>query len=1029
MSLSKVFGAAVAAICVAGTAQGAPREILQNHVPEAVSQSRRIGALTPTTNLNLSIGLPLRNRQELDRLVEQISDATSPLYRHYLTTADFTERFGPTQADYDKLTAFVQAKGFKVAATHPNRLILDVTGPVSAVTKTFHVGINVWEHSKRGTFFAPDRDPWLDLDVDVLTISGLDNYVVPKPADVKAQAIANVKSLTTGSGPSGLYIGNDFRAAYAPGVGLSGTGQTIGLLEFDGFYASDLTANFKAAKMTAPTVTTVLLNEFSGSAGFNNIEVILDIVMAGYMAPGAKIISYEGYSPDSILNRMATDNLAQQLSCSWSFGIDSMSEQIFLEMIAQGQTFLTASGDSGAYSNGISAPADDPNVTSVGGTSLLTSGAGGRWLSEAAWSGSGGGVSTKYSIPSYQTAVNMAAIGGSTTMRNIPDVALTADIQMYLIYNRGAATSVGGTSAATPLWGGFIALANEQAAANAKPPIGFLNPAIYAVGGGSNYNSDLHDIITGNTGFSAWPGYDLTTGWGSPAGQSLIDDLTATPSPSFAINTAPNGSASLVAASSTKVTVQVAGQIGFAGSVTLSATGLPPGVTASFGAITSGSSTLTLTASSTATPGSYPIAIQGISGSLAASAGLTLQVTPPPTFTLQTSAASVSEGQGSTGTTAIAISPQNGFTGTVKLAVSGLPNGVTASFSPASTTSASTLSLTASITAAVGTANVTVTGTSGSLTSSVSVPLTVIQVTPYSLSASNPAPSVVQSASTTNAIAITRKAGFSSYVALTVSGLPNGVTGTFSPASAYSSSNLTFAATSSAPLGTYPLIVTGTVGTWSATTAISLTVNPAPSFTLASAQSTLSIVQGTKGTSVFTLTPLNGFNKTATLAIGGLPTGVTASFSPSSIGTTSTLTLTASTTAALGSATVTVTATSGTISAQATIALTVTAAPGFSLASSPASVTVAAGSTGTTTITISAVGGFSSSVALSASGLPSGVTASFSPANATSTSTLTLTASKTAAAAATKITLKGTSGSITSTLSLPITVTAAQAAH
>ena len=137
---------------------------------------------------------------------------------------------------------------------------------------------------------------------------------------------------------------------------------------------------------------------------------------------------------------------------------------------------MQASGDSGAYMNGVMPPSDDPNLTVVGGTSLTTSGPGGLWLSETAWSDSGGGISTTYTIPSYQQGFNMSASGGSTTMRNIPDVALTADLQMYLIQNNDQAVVVGGTSAAAPLWAGFAALANQQAAANAKPPIGFLNP-------------------------------------------------------------------------------------------------------------------------------------------------------------------------------------------------------------------------------------------------------------------------------------------------------------------------------------------------------------------------------------------------------------------------------------------------------------------------------------------------------------------------------------------------------------------------
>jgi subtilase family serine protease len=311
---------------------------------------------------------------------------------------------------------------------------------------------------------------------------------------------------------------------------------------------------------------------------------MLDIMMAAYMAPGAsKIVVYEGYNWNDILNRMATDNAASQLSCSWGFSpITATTEQIFRQMIVQGQSFFQASGDDGAYRGAIMPPSDDPNVTVVGGTHLTTSGPAGAWLSETAWSGSGGGVSRSYSIPSYQQGVNPAPVGGSTTMRNIPDVAAVADVQIFLIQNNGQAVQVGGTSAAAPLWAGFMALVNQSAAADGTGPVGFANPSIYAIGE-SAAASGLHDIVLGsNNGFSAAPGYDLTTGWGTPSGAALIDKLAGMRnSASFslsaglsAVSVTPGGAASTA--------IGVMPQNGFTGSVVLSASGLPAGVTASF---------------------------------------------------------------------------------------------------------------------------------------------------------------------------------------------------------------------------------------------------------------------------------------------------------------------------------------------------------------------------------------------------------------------------------------------------------------
>ena len=457
-------------------AHAAP-QVLQHHVPQAIHESRRLGPVPAENHMALAVGLPLRNEGELDTFLAQLSDPRSPNYQHYLSATEFAERFGPTEEDYGKLSAFFQANGFEISATHTNRLILDVAGPVSAVERTFHVQMAIWEHPTRGEFFAPEADPWIDSGVAILDVTGLDNFVLPRPMDLKASALDSSAPLSsaTGSGPAGLYIGKDFRAAYAPSVTQTGAAQTVGLFELDGFYTADVAANFAQAGLTPVSVQTVLLDGFNGSPGSGNIEVTLDIMMAAYMAPGAKVIVYEGTNWNDVLNRMATDNLAKQLSSSWCFSpINSTTENIFKQMIAQGQSLLQASGDSGAYSGPIYPPSDDPNVTVVGGTALTTSGPAGSWVSETTWSGSGGGVSTTYAIPSYQQGVNMKALGGSTTMRNIPDVALTAAIQMFLIANNGSGYMIGGTSAAAPLWAGFIALANQQAVANGKSPAGFL---------------------------------------------------------------------------------------------------------------------------------------------------------------------------------------------------------------------------------------------------------------------------------------------------------------------------------------------------------------------------------------------------------------------------------------------------------------------------------------------------------------------------------------------------------------------------
>ncbi|HZU29236.1 MAG TPA: protease pro-enzyme activation domain-containing protein [Bryobacteraceae bacterium] len=1100
----------------------AGRQVLRGrHVPQAIASSEALGSVSRTAHLNLAVGLPLRNTEELDALLRALYDPRSPSFHRFLTPQQFAERFGPTEEQYAAVLEFMRSNGLRVTATHPNRMIVDVAGEVGDIERTLHVNMLRWRHTSRGEYFAPDREPSIDAAVPVLDVSGLDNFVVPRPMDVRSLPLTCKLPQTTGSGPAGLFLGRDFRAAYAPGVSLNGAGQAVGLFELDGFYASDVQANFSAAGMSPVPVQTVLLDGFNGSPGGANIEVTLDIMMAAYMAPGlSKIIVYEGYSPNDVLNRMATDNLASQLSSSWVFWpTNATTEQIFAQMIAQGQSLFQASGDSGAYGGWIMPPADDPSVTVVGGTSLTTVGAGGPWLAETTWAGSGGGVSTTWPIPNYQKSVNMPSLGGSAVMRNIPDVALLADVQIFLIQNNGQAVMVGGTSAAAPLWAGFMALVNQQAAANGKGPIGFLNPAIYAIGAGSSAGADLHDITTGSNGFSARPGYDLTTGWGTPAGQSLIDDLTGVSNtPGFTLSASP-AALSVTAGASAATTITTNPQNGFSGSVDLSASGLPAGVTASFspasaqsastltisasgsaatgtatvtisgvsGTLTSSirltltvagapaftlaaqpsaltvapsasgtatvtatpqngfngtvtvtvsqlpagvtasvtrtgalTSTVSLSVSGSAAPGNSTITITGVSGSLSSQTTLTLTVPAPASFSLTATPSSVSVLQGGTGTSVIAVAPKSGFSGSVAFAASGLPSGVTASFSPAASSRSTTVTFTASKAAMAGVSNVTITGSAGA---SIAQAVVALTVRGFTLSAAPTAMSIAAGSSGTTTIAVSRLGGFTGSIGFSASGLPTGVTASFNPATTTSASSvLTLKAAATAPQSSATVTITGASGTATGSTTVALTVTPAPSFTLSAAPSTLSIAAGASGTSVITATPQNGFNGKITGSVSGLPSGVTAAFSAGSSNQSLTLTLKAAATAPIATKTVTITCVSGSLSKTTTVALTITPPPSFTLSASPANLSVGQGASGSTSIAVNAVNGFTGTVALAASGVPAGVTATLTSGAPGSPGSLTVAVAATAAAGNSSITITGTSGSLTARTTVILTV-------
>jgi len=541
-----LFSAVALALNLALTMRGAPWQTVERHLPAAAVNLTPVGQLAGTNRLQLAIGLPLRNPDALSNLLQQLYDPASPNYHHYLTPAQFTEQFGPTAADYDAIIAFVKANGLPVEATHPNRVLLDVSGTVAEVERAFNVKMRTYRHpSENRMFFAPDTAPTLALATRILGISGLNNYSLPRPYFTAKPLISGAKAVANfGSGLGGTFQGNDFRAAYLPGTTLDGSGQVVGLLEMDGYTAGDIAYYESLAGLPSIPLSNVLLDGFSGSPTGNGgeVEVSLDIEMAISMAPNlSQVIVYEtGPSGNwhDLLNRMATDNLASQISSSWgseSGGPDAVADQIWQQMDAQGQSFFQASGDKAAYTGAIPFPCDSPYITQVGGTTLTTSGPGGYWNWEQVWNkgggtGSSGGISTSYSIPSWQAKLNMTNNLGSKTMRNVPDVAMIAD-QVYVRAN-GFDYNVGGTSCAAPLWAGLAALVNQQAAAAGLPAIGFMNPALYAIGTNANYTQSFHDITTGSNEslkspkkFLAVSGYDLCTGWGTPKGQSLINAL------------------------------------------------------------------------------------------------------------------------------------------------------------------------------------------------------------------------------------------------------------------------------------------------------------------------------------------------------------------------------------------------------------------------------------------------------------------------------------------------------------------------
>jgi subtilase family serine protease len=470
--------------------------MLHGHVPAAVARLQPLRHYDGTNHLKLAIGLPLHNREDLAGFLQQLYDPASPAYHHYLTPAQFTEQFGPTVQDYQTVIDFARSNRLEVATFHDSRLLLDVRGKASDIEKAFHVTLRTYQHpTEARQFYAPDVEPSVNASLPIQDIAGLSDYAVLRPALHKMVPTGTNTGSAIGSAPQGNYMGSDFRNAYAPGVSLDGTGQMVGLFEADGYYTSDILAYETLAGLPNVPLINVPIDGFVGPPGTGNSEVALDIEMAMSMAPGlSAVVVFE--VPNNLsdwidaLDDMSSSNQVKQFSSSWGYtgGLDPNTsfDSVFQKMAAQGQSFFQASGDGDAWVNPIWVPADSPYLTSVGGTTLTMSGLGVAYSSDTVWNwgnlgtnnawlangdgywGSGGGVSTVYSIPSWQQGVSMATNGGSTTMRNIPDVALTAD-EIWVTHDNGQSDAFGGTSCAAPLWAGFMALVNQQAVESGEP--------------------------------------------------------------------------------------------------------------------------------------------------------------------------------------------------------------------------------------------------------------------------------------------------------------------------------------------------------------------------------------------------------------------------------------------------------------------------------------------------------------------------------------------------------------------------------
>jgi hypothetical protein len=545
----------------AANAAGEAQPAFTRHVRAAVEsgEATLVGELSKKTVLKLDIVLSLRNPDALDRFLKDLYRPGSAVYHHYLTVEQFTERFGPSQQDYDAVVRFAKANGFKVIGGERDGMNVIVEAPVPAIEAAFHVNMLTYRHpTEDRIFFAPDREPTADLPFRLWQISGLDNFSLPKTGMVKKSDFAKARGLApdqmepdaqTGSGPGKSFLGSDMRAAYYGSGPLNGSGQNIALIEWAGVDMTDIDNYYSNAHQTShvpivlfsPDGTSLSCVETSNpKTACDDGEQIIDMTMALGVAPELKSLTVfiSGDSTTLLAAASSHSPLPSVVSSSLGWGpADPVASDPYLKkMASQGQTFLSCTGDAGKQ---IWYPAEDDWTIAVGGTDLVTTGAGGAWESETAWIGSDGSISPdNIPIPDWQHLPGVITDfnDGSLTLRNGPDVSANGNFTFYVCADQKPCTEnvVGGTSFATPIWAGYIALVNQQAAKNGVGNAGFINPTIYSLNTANyeNYRSNFHDVVSGGNHINqATEGFDLVTGWGSP-NSGLMNALAPPSEPS-----------------------------------------------------------------------------------------------------------------------------------------------------------------------------------------------------------------------------------------------------------------------------------------------------------------------------------------------------------------------------------------------------------------------------------------------------------------------------------------------------------------
>jgi subtilase family serine protease len=619
-------------------AAATPAAVRVGHPPRLPGGAVAVAPLSGATSLRVDVVLQPRNPAQLTSYAWAVSTPGSSQYRHFLGERAFVSRFGPGPAAIKAVERALVGVGLHPGTVSANGLSLPVRATAARLATAFSTGFEQYRVPGGRVAFANTAAPQVTGTVAPLvqTVVGLDNLTLPTPGSRRSTsggALATPGPEGGSGGPQPCstavadavtddsYTTNEVASAYGfsslYGQGDLGAGQTVALYELQGYGTADIAAYQSCFGTTTPVSTVDVDGGPLAHSGVGEADVDIEQVVS--LAPATHILVYQGPNSDTggydTYNSIVAQDVAKVVSTSWGLcepftgSTGAQAENtLFEEAAVQGQTVVAASGDEGSedclgngYSNdtlAVDDPASQPFVTGAGGTSWTAQG---TPPTETAWNdgptccwgAGGGGVSSLWQMPSYQSdvasigVVNSGSSGApcgaaaGSYCREVPDVSALSGPYPYLEYVSGSWGSWGGTSLAAPLWASLIALSNASKACTGKN-IGFANPILYAA---ADYDpSSFNDVTTGDndlTGqnggtYPALAGYDMATGLGTPNGAALPGLLCdGAPTNTVTVTNPGNQTTDLDAAASLQIVAQdaTAGQ-----HLSYSAVGLPPGL-------------------------------------------------------------------------------------------------------------------------------------------------------------------------------------------------------------------------------------------------------------------------------------------------------------------------------------------------------------------------------------------------------------------------------------------------------------------